>query len=121
VAEQTGVSPSKLLEISSFYKNNQTADHFSKIIDADDWEITEHFLEFLEEKWGTFSIDRFANFDNTKCDRFNSRYKVPGTEAVDAFTQDWRFEHNLFVPPVGSLIRVSDNYKGSIVALKIKS
>jgi len=63
-------------------ENNQTADYFSKIFDPDDWEVTEGFLEFLEEK--AFSIDRFANFDNTKCDRFNSRYKVLGTEAVDS-------------------------------------
>ena len=102
-------------------ENNQTADYFSKLIDSDDWEITQGFLEFLEEKWGCFSIDRFANFNNTKCERFNSRYLVPGTEAVDAFTQDWRFEHNLIVPPVGSLIRVinviksQSNIKGVIV------
>ena len=87
-------------------ENNKTADYWSKIIDPDDWEITEGFLNYLEGKWGLFSIDRFANFDNTKCERFNSKYSVPGAEAVDAFTQDWRFEHNLFVPPVGYVIRV---------------
>ena len=75
--------------------DNQVADYISKIVDPDDWEITEGFLEFLEEKWGPFTIDRFASFDNSKCERFNSKFLVPGTEAVDAFTQGWRFDHNL--------------------------
>ena len=86
--------------------DNQLADHISKIVDPDDWEITEYFLEFLEEKWGSFTIDRFASFDNSKCERFNSKFAVPGTEAIDAFTQDWRFEHNLLVPPVKHIVRV---------------
>ena len=33
-------------------ENNKTADYFSKIIDLDDWEITEGFLNYLEGKWG---------------------------------------------------------------------
>ena len=86
--------------------DNQVADYISKIVDPDDWEITEGFLEFLEEKWGPFTIDRFASFDNSKCERFNSKFLVPGTEAVDAFTQDWRFDHNLLVPPVKHIVRV---------------
>ena len=86
--------------------DNQLVDHISKIVDPDDCEITEGFLEFLEEKWGSFNIDRFASFDNSKCERFNSKFAVPGTEAIDAFTQDWRFEHNLFVPTVKHIVRV---------------
>ena len=85
---------------------NQIADRVSKIIDPDDWEITEEFLHFLEHRWGNFTVDRFANFDNAKCERFNSKYVVPGTEAVDAFTQDWRFERNLIVPPVSQIPQV---------------
>ena len=52
--------------------DNQLVDHISKIVDPDDCEITEGFLEFLEEKWGSFNIDRFASFDNSKCERFSS-------------------------------------------------
>ena len=54
----------------------------------------------------SFTIDRFASFDNSKCKRFNSKLAVPGTEVIDAFTQDWRFEHNLLVPPVKHIVRV---------------
>ena len=31
--------------------------------------------------------------------RFNSRFLQPGTEAVDAFSQDWSTENNWLVPP----------------------
>ena len=58
-------------------ENNKTADYLSKIFDSDDWEITEGFLNYLEGKWGSFSIDRFANFDNTKCGKFNSKFPYP--------------------------------------------
>lgn len=95
------------LEVSWVSRNqNQAADYLSRLVDPDDWELTSEFVELLENKWGKFSIDRFANFDNAKCERFNSKYTVPGTEAIDAFTQDWRNENNLLVPPVSCLIKV---------------
>ena len=34
----------------------------------------------------------------------NSLYQV--LKAIDAFTQNWRFEHNLLVPPVKHIVRV---------------
>ena len=76
------------------------ADFVSKIIDKDDSEITEEFFELLNNDRGPFTIDRFASFKNTKVERFNSKFMVPGTSAVDAFTQDKRFENNLLVPPI---------------------
>ena len=50
--------------------------------------------------WGPHSVDRFANHSNKKLSRFNSKYWNPGTEAVDAFTQDWHGENNWIVPPI---------------------
>ena len=35
-----------------------------------------------------------------KLPRFNSRFLQPGTEAVDAFSQDWSSDINWLVPPV---------------------
>ena len=55
--------------------------------------------------WGPFTIDRFANHNNAKVTRFNSKYFVPGTEAIDAFTQDWSLENNLLVPPTKLILR----------------
>ena len=36
---------------------------------------------------------------NTKCQRFNSRFWVPGTEAVYSLDQNWSGEINWMVPP----------------------
>ena len=94
-------------------EENETADYFSKMVDPDDWEVTQEFFHFLQEKWGPFTVDRFASNRNTKCERFNSKYSVPGTEAVDAFTQDWRFENNFIVPPTNLIIRVLNYIKST--------
>ena len=54
----------------------------------------------LDQLWGPHSIDRFASSYNAKLSRFNSRFLQPGTEAVDAFTQDWSSENNWLLPPI---------------------
>ena len=38
--------------------------------------------------------------------RFNSRFRVPGTEAVDAFSISWNGENNWLVSPVHCITRV---------------
>ena len=48
----------------------------------------------LDQLCGPHSIDRFASSYNAKLSKFNSRFLHPGTEAVDAFTQDWSSENN---------------------------
>ena len=79
---------------------NDQADYISRIQDFDDWEIQEHFFNYLSNLFGPFSVDRFADYENKKCDRFNSRFWNPGCEAVDAFTQNWKNDNNYLVPPV---------------------
>ena len=58
------------------------------------------FVQTLEIKWGKFSIDLFADNNNTKCDRFCSKYCSPGCFRVDAFSFDWSGEFCYIVPPV---------------------
>ena len=48
---------------------------------------TQVFME-LDQFWGPHIIDRFADHQNNRLLRFNSRCWCPGTEAVDAFTCD---------------------------------
>ena len=72
------------------------------------------------------SVDRFACNYNTKLARFTSRFHQPGTEAVDAFTQDWKYENNRLVPPVSLIVRFINHLKlckaeGSIVVPVRKS
>ena len=41
-----------------------------------------------------------------KVSLFKSRFHQPGTEAVDAFTQNWDRENNWNLPPVSQISRV---------------
>lgn len=63
------------------------------------------FFEFINELWGPYTIDRFANFTNVKLNRFNSIFWDPGCEAIDAFTQNWRNDNNWIVPPIDLVAR----------------
>ena len=93
---------------------NSHADFVSKIVNFDDYSVHNDIFLLLEDRWGPHSIDRFACGYNTKLPRFNSRLLQPGTEAVDAFTQDWSSENNWLVPPitlVGRLLSHIRDYK----------
>ena len=88
---------------------NSEADHFSKVVDIDDYSVHDDVFIHLDGLWGPHSIDRFASSYNAKLPRFNSRFLQPGTEAVDAFSQDWSCENNWIVPPttvVGKVLSV---------------
>ena len=50
---------------------NQRSDYISRLIDPDDWQITTERLQILETLWGPHSIDGFANYYNTKLERFS--------------------------------------------------
>jgi len=78
---------------------NQKADSVSKFTDIDDWQITSEFFGLLEQYWGPHTIDFFANFYNTKIERFFSKFWNPGTAGLDAFFQSWQNENCLLVPP----------------------
>lgn len=85
---------------------NTQADVISKITDFDDWTTTPEFFVYINRLWGPHTIDRFANHKNTHLARFNSRYLVPGTETVDAFSVIWVGENNWLVPPVYCVTQV---------------
>ena len=59
-------------------EENQEADDISKFVDSDNWGIDTETFQFLEQKFGKFSVDRFANAENTKLSRFNARFFCPG-------------------------------------------
>ena len=88
---------------------NTRADDISNIIDFDDWYTTQGFFAHLDHIWGPHTVDRFANALNAHLPRFNSRFRVPGTEAIDAFSVSWAAENNWLVPPVHCIIRVIQN------------
>ena len=53
-----------------------------------------------EFRWGPHTVDHFASFYNAQILRYNSIFRNSGTEAVDAFTQDWSHGNNWRCPPV---------------------
>jgi hypothetical protein len=82
---------------------NKDADWISReseVLDTDDWGISKEFFKILQNRWGTFSVDCFANFYNAKVEKFYSFYQVPLTSGVDAFSFDWNSEFCLLTPPV---------------------
>ena len=52
------------------------------------------FFAHLDLTWGPHTVDRFSNASNAHRSRFNSRFRVPGNEAVDAFSVSWTAENN---------------------------
>ena len=105
---------------------NSFADHLSTIFDFDEYTFNDDVFHILDVRWGPHTIDRFACDYNAKLPRFNSIFYQPGTEAVDAFLQDWEFENNWLLPPVSQISRVVDhlrlcNAEGTLVIPMWKS
>ncbi|XP_063416792.1 uncharacterized protein LOC134699035 [Mytilus trossulus] len=85
---------------------NERADYLSRIIDSDDWAISEFVFQIVESLWGPHEVDWFASDDNFKLHVFYSRFWNENSSGVDAFTVDWRGINGLFVPPVSLIPRV---------------
>ena len=80
-------------------QSNTTADALSRCGGSDSWSMKFWVFRMLNQKRGPHSVDRFASQLNNKCIRFNSRWWVPGTEAVNAMEESWVGENNWAVPP----------------------
>ena len=75
----------------------------AEIVDVEDWGISPTFFQFLNTRYGPFSMDAFANFYNAKCPRFYSLFHCPNSAGVDALTHNWFGENLLLVPPVNAI------------------
>jgi len=84
---------------------NERADYISRLIDFDDWQITQEFFLCLEELWGHHTVDCFANFYTAKLPRFFFRFWNPGTSGLNFFVQNLESESCLVVPPVPLVAR----------------
>jgi len=62
--------------------------------------VSVDFFSFIDDLWGTHSIDRFACVINHETERFNSLFWNPCSEAVNAFTQNWHGDNNWLDPPI---------------------
>lgn len=55
-------------------KLNTLADELSKYNDTDDWKGEYETFSFIQSKFGTFTVDRFADNLNKKVAKFNSKF-----------------------------------------------
>ncbi|VDI45112.1 Hypothetical predicted protein [Mytilus galloprovincialis] len=94
--------------------DNQCADKLSRNTDNDDWGIHGELFNYFNGTWGPYSIDRFATHYNTQCTRFNSKHWCPGSEGIDAFSQNWGNDTNWLVPPP-SLVPMRRNVEAALV------
>jgi RNase H-like domain found in reverse transcriptase len=81
---------------------NNFADKYSKMLDYEDYAITDQFFHFMQQTTGFVpNIDRFANNWNAKCELFNSASFCIGTSGVDAFQYSWGppTKNWIFPPP----------------------
>ena len=53
--------------------SKQQADYIIRLIDTDDWQITDEFLS-LDGLWGPHTVDCFANCYNHKLSKYFSRF-----------------------------------------------
>jgi hypothetical protein len=86
-------------------KNDQ-AEFISRIVDYDDWGVSDEIFIHLDSLWGPHEIDWFANDNNHKLPVFYSRYWTINAIGIDAFTVNWNGVNGWFVPPVCIVSRV---------------
>ena len=79
-------------------EQNELADYYSRIVDYDDWMLNPATFSWLNSLWGPHTVDRFANAMNAQLPRFNSRFWVPGYEAIDAFICNLADDNNWWYP-----------------------
>ena len=106
------IQPGIYLEIQWIPRTlNQQADFINRLLDTDDWWITDDLFLSLDARWGPHTVDCFANYYNHKLPRFFSRFWNPNTTGVDFFFQPLREENCWVVPPVSIVPRVQHYMK----------
>ena len=80
-------------------EQNERADYYSKLVDADDWMLSPQVFKELDNVWGPHTLDGFASHTTKQLHRFCSRWWNPECLAVDAFTLKWEEENVWLSPP----------------------
>ena len=94
-------------------EQNELADYYSRMVDNDDWMLNPATFNWLNSFWGPHTVDRFASATNAQLPRFNSRFWVPGSEAIDSFTCCWANDNNWWCPPIYLIPRVIRHAQGN--------
>jgi len=79
---------------------NVTADAESRAKpDPADWKLDQRLFRVLNQSFGPFTIDLFANRNNAQISRFYSYLPDPEAEQYDALVQPWEGEEAYAFPP----------------------
>ena len=90
---------------------NQKADYYSKIVDFDDWCVSNDYFREIYCRWGPFPVDCCPSYANTKLPRFYSRFYSPNTLGVDALSHRWEGENCWLLSPVSLVTQVIEHFK----------
>lgn len=75
--------------------NNTVADRLSRTKDNYNWMLHPRLFRMIDHMYSPHTVDRFASAVTTQLPRFNIRFYEPGTEGVDALSQqNWGTEMN---------------------------
>jgi hypothetical protein len=96
---------------------NKEADAMTRWFDHDDWQLNHKHFALAEQLWGPHSIDRFAGHLNNLLPQFNSLHHCPGTNGVNAMSQnDWSRHNNWCNPPftmIPELLKILELHKAA--------
>lgn len=88
-------------------KDNWEADKESRVLKKEtEWSLSGSFFQSIVKNLGQPEIDLFASNINTKCRKYFSWVKDPGSIGVDAFTFPWRDLKFYAFPPFLLILRV---------------
>ena len=68
-------------------------------------------IQQLDKMWGPHTVDRFVSENTTQLERYNSLFHDPGSEAVDALSQNWSMENNYINAPFWMLNKIVKKIK----------
>ena len=93
----------KLISQWILREQNKLADYYSRIKDTDNWPIDNDSFRLINNLYGPFTAEKFANNLNRKLKCFNSKYYCRGTSHINAFTNDWSNNLNWLCRPISSI------------------
>lgn len=87
-------------------KENTEADRESRVKNVDtEWELNQKVFENIIIHYKVPKIDLFASRTNAKCKLYCSWHRDPGTQLVNAFTQDWSKWYFYAFPPFALILK----------------
>ena len=89
------------------------ADKISKDLDFSDYRISRDDFQWLEEKFGSFSMDYFASDYSYRMRPFCGRYRSEKAQHSDAFSLAWDDGFGFYHPPITMIARVLEKAQSS--------